>query len=211
MRVRTVCKAHWRRMILLFPALLFLGLWAAYALATGPVNLAQYPDACSSPYLLPWPAGITYRCIQSNRGIVSHRGGDYFAYDFYMPVGSDICAARAGKVVRVVQEHDGNGYKWPNNVVVIEHEDKTLGVYAHIMKDGGKVAVGDMVRQGQVIAASGNVGNSMMPHLHFHVSAPDRKRTLPVTFADCRRHKGIPRMFYNYTSANAVVATGDQD
>lgn len=204
MKISVVPKKTWRRMLLLIPIVLLLCLVAAYALVTGPENLAQYPDAETSPYRLPWPAGITRRCIQSNRGIVSHRRVDRFAYDFYMPVGSDICAARAGVVVRVVDHHDGNGYKWPNNVIIIEHEDKTLGCYAHIMKGGSRVVVGDKVQQGQIIAASGNVGNSMMPHLHFHVNAPDRKSTLPIAFADCKRDAGIPRMFKSYTSGNVV-------
>lgn len=211
MKIGAAPAITWRRILLTIPVVLLPGLVGAYVFATGPNNLAQYPDAETSPYRLPWPAEITCRCIQSNRGIVSHRGGDRFAYDFYMPVGSDICAARAGVVVRVVDHHDGNGYQWPNNLVVIEHEDKTLACYAHIMKGGSRVAVGDMVQQGRIIAASGNVGNSMMPHLHFHVYAPDRKSTIPVAFADCDRDAGVPRMFKRYTSGNAVFLDESQE
>ncbi len=173
----------------------------AYWFATGPVNLDQYPPAATSPYRLPYPADKTWLCVQSNRGVVSHRGGEQFAYDFAMPVGSDICAARAGEVVTVVAGHDGHGYKWPNNKVVIRHEDGTLGCYLHIKKDGSRVAVGDRVAQGQAIAASGHVGNSMMPHLHFHVSDRERKGTLPVSFSDVDRDRGVPRMFKWYKPA----------
>ncbi len=172
----------------------------AYLIFTGPRNFAQYPDARTSPYRLPWEVGKTFLCIQSNRAVVSHRGREEFAYDFAMPLGTEIRAARAGKVIRVVAEHDGHGYHWPNNLVVIQHEDGTLGNYLHIRKDGSRVAVGDVIQQGQVIAESGHVGNSMLPHLHFHVTDKDRKGTQPITFSDVLKDAGIPRMFKRYTA-----------
>jgi murein DD-endopeptidase MepM/ murein hydrolase activator NlpD len=180
--------------MLLIPVLFFS--------CTGPRDTSVFPPAADSPYLLPWPEGIRYLCVQGVRGIVSHRGDSEFAYDFYMPVGSDICAARAGEVVRVVTEHDGHGYKWPNNLVIVQHDDGTRACYAHIKQEGSYVAEGDQIEQGQVIAASGNVGNSMMPHLHFHVTDPALKRTIPITFADVKKDLGIPRMFKWYTSGN---------
>lgn len=169
---------------------------------TGPHHLEQYPAAATSPYKLPWQAGIKHFCVQSNRGIVSHRGYDEFAYDFSMPVGTELCAARAGKVTQVVQNHDGHGYHWPNNVVRIQHEDGTLACYAHIKKEGSRVQAGDEVKQGQVIALSGHVGNSMLPHVHFHVTDAERTKTLPLSFSDVADDAGVPRMFSWYTSGN---------
>lgn len=189
--------------LLLVPLALLVALAAAYFVFTGPTDLAAYPDAAASPYRLPFPAGKTWLCVQGNRGIVSHRKGERFAYDFAMPEGEDVCAARAGEVVSVVQGHDGHGYRWPNNRVVVRHDDGTLGSYLHIRKDGSLVAEGDHVAQGQGIALSGHVGNSMLPHLHFHVSDPARGETVPVSFADVNRHRGVPRMFCRYTSGNA--------
>jgi len=177
---------------------------AAHWLTTGPRDLKQFPPPDASPYRLPFPAGKTFWCVQGNRDWVSHRGWGEFAYDFAMPVGSDVCAARAGEVVRVVVEHDGHGYKWPNNLIAVRHEDGTLGYYLHIRKGGNRVSVGDVVAQGQPIAASGHVGNSSMPHLHFHVTDPERKRTLPVSFADVRRDSGIPRTLKRYASGSVL-------
>lgn len=184
---------------------LFVIITGIFWTMTGPPDLSIFPPAEDSPYLLPYPASVRYWCVQGVRAVVSHRGRSMYAYDFYMPVGSDITAARAGEVTRVVTEHDGNGYKWPNNVVVIRHEDGTLACYAHIKKDGSYVAVGDKIQQGQVIAASGNVGNSMFPHLHFHVTDPKTRETIPITFADVKSDAGIPRMFKRYTSENPVA------
>ena len=173
---------------------------ALFFLFTGPQDASQFPPPEQSPYLLPWPENVRYFCVQGVRGVVSHRGGSQFAYDFYMPIGSDICAARAGRVTKVVQHYDGNGRNWPNNVVYVDHGDGTRACYAHIKQNGSYVAEGDMVEQRQTIAASGNVGNSMMPHLHFHVTDVEARRTIPVTFADVKKDKGIPRMFKWYTS-----------
>jgi murein DD-endopeptidase MepM/ murein hydrolase activator NlpD len=90
--------------------------------------------------------------------------------------------------------------------VLIEHEDGTRACYAHIRKDGSRMRVGDEVVQGQVIALSGHVGNSMMPHLHFHITDPQKKSTIPITFSDVNHDRGIPRMFKRYTSGNTAPA-----
>ena len=54
------------------------------------------------------------------------------------------------------------------NGFYIEHEDGTIGSYAHITQDGVLVEVGDYVEQGQVVAIGGTSG-SYEPHLHFMV------------------------------------------
>lgn len=202
-------RPRWRRVLcgialgtLALFGVLLGGAVVTYVLFTGPPDISKYPAAATSPYRLPWPAGTTRYCIQGNRAVVSHRDWEEYAFDFIMPVGSDVCAARAGEVVEVVVSHDGHGYKWPNNKVVVRHEDGTLGNYLHLKRDGSKVSVGDHVVQGQVIAESGHVGNSMMPHLHFHVTDAKRKHTLPVSFTDVESEDGVPRMLHFYTSGN---------
>jgi murein DD-endopeptidase MepM/ murein hydrolase activator NlpD len=183
-------------------AIIVLVLVLLYLLLTGPHDLSRYPPAADSPYRLPWPEGVTRLCVQSNRGIVSHRGTEEFAYDFAMPVGSDVCAARAGVVSQVIVEHDGHGLNAPNNYIYIDHGDGTFGYYGHLKRGGSYVAVGDAIQQGQRIAASGHVGHSLLPHLHFHVASASGQ-TLPITFADVASDAGIPRMFQRYTSGNA--------
>ena len=197
-------KKRWHIVVIACVAALAVGV-GVFCIATGPRNIAQYPPVSESPYLLPWTGGQTLLCVQSNRGVVSHRGREQFAYDFYMPLGTNVRAARAGKVTRVVVENDGHGYKWPNNLIVVQHDDGTFGNYLHLKKDGACVSVGDHVEQGQVIAASGHVGNSMMPHLHFHVTGAEQKGTIPIVFGDVKRDAGIPRMFKWYASGNTSV------
>jgi murein DD-endopeptidase MepM/ murein hydrolase activator NlpD len=188
-----------RQIALTFACTGFAVALVLYLALTGPANVAGYPDVAFSPYRLPWPAGLTRLCIQSNRGLVSHRGWDEYAYDFAMPVGSVFCAARGGTVVEVVDRHDGNGLKAPNNYILMTQEDGSLGVYAHLRQGGSLVRVGQTVGRGEPLGLSGNVGTSMLPHLHFHVLSG--RHTVPVSFADVPGD-GVPRMFGRYTSGN---------
>lgn len=176
---------------------------AGCGILTGPRDISLYPDPATSPYKLPWRGGVTRFCVQGNRAVVSHRDWEEYAFDFVMPVGSDVVAARAGEVVKVVVNNDGHGYKWPNNRIIVRHDDGTLGEYLHIKKDGNVVHEGDHVEQGQLLCASGHVGNSAMPHLHFHVTSADRSTTVPISFSDVDRQHGVPRMGHFYTSGNA--------
>jgi hypothetical protein len=184
--------------------LLVLAGTVLFLVRTGPRDLSLYPNPASSPYRLPWSAGITRLCIQGNRAVVSHREDGEFAYDFAMPVGSDVCAARAGVVIEVEMSNDGNGFHARNNYIVLAHGDGTFGCYHHLKQNGSYVQPGQHVRSGESIAASGNVGTSMLPHLHFHVSDADYNM-LPVTFADVQSDAGIPRMFHRYISGNSLV------
>jgi murein DD-endopeptidase MepM/ murein hydrolase activator NlpD len=174
-----------------------------FLLFTGPRDLWRYPPAVDSPYRLPWPAGVVHLCVQGNRAVVSHRSDGEFAYDFAMPVGSDVCAARAGVMIEVEVGHDGQGFDAPSNYILVKHEDGTVAWYVHLKHGGSYVKPGDTVERGQRLGASGNVGASLLPHLHFEVTDAQGRR-LPVTFADVAGDLGIPRMFKSYASGNDV-------
>jgi len=195
---RTGCNTP----LLLAP--LFLAL--LYSLLTGPSELERYPAPLNSPYRLPFPEDQSRLCIQGNRGIVSHRGKNEFSWDFAMPTGSNISAARAGVVLRVVQEHQGRGVSAPNNLVAIAHSDGSVASYLHIQHNGALVKPGQRVRQGQTIARSGNVGRSLVPHLHFHVRRANGD-TIPLSFRELTQDRGIPRMFHRYRSENRPPLT----
>lgn len=53
------------------------------------------------------------------------------------------------------------------NYVVVQHDASTLSVYGHNALNF--VGHGDLVRQGDIIAQSGNSGRSSAPHLHFEI------------------------------------------
>jgi len=88
------------------------------------------------------------------------RGGRLHAgIDIGVPIGTPVRAADAG---RVVLSGPTGGY---GNYICIQHTRSLSTCYAHNSRLGARK--GDRVRQGQVIARSGNTGNSTGPHVHF--------------------------------------------
>jgi murein DD-endopeptidase MepM/ murein hydrolase activator NlpD len=186
---------QWGILSLIALALIALGVYSLGI--AGPVDTSIYPPPSESPYRLPWKGGVTFTCTQGNLSDLSHSGWQNYAYDFVMPTGTEVCAARRGNVVKVVDQNDGNGVSAPANVVNIIHEDGTIAQYVHIRQGGSRVKVNQWVEQGDVIAESGNVGYSLQPHLHFHVV--QNRVTIPVSFADVPGD-GIPRTMRRYVS-----------
>lgn len=172
----------------------------AYVRFTGPRQGVRYPDKASSSYRLPWPAGEAHLCIQGNRAVVSHRGAEEFAWDFVMPVGTPVLAMRGGRVTKVVDVHEGNGTDKPNNFVTVDHGDGTFGWYVHIRRGGALVEVGQVVERGEPVAESGNVGHSLLPHLHVQVTRSLGGPTIPISFADAPEPDGLPRMLRTVVS-----------
>lgn len=58
----------------------------------------------------------------------------------------------------------------------------------------------DRVKQGQAIALSGMVAQTIYPHLHFVVFSSDESVSLPISFSDVP--KGVPLAGYFYTTGN---------
>lgn len=56
------------------------------------------------------------------------------------------------------------------NYVVLQLADRRYAFYEHLAKGSIRVAAGDRVSTGEVIAALGFSGESTGPHLHFHVA-----------------------------------------
>jgi len=135
-------------------------------------NYFQKEFELDYPYILPYAKNESYEVVQGYGGKFSHQG--IYALDFDMPIGTAIFAARGGIIIEVVQHHNRsckniNCAKY-NNYILIAHNDGTFASYAHIVKDGAKVVVGQQVVKGELIAISGNTGFSSGPHLHFAVS-----------------------------------------
>jgi len=106
-------------------------------------------------------------------GTANHNGYDIAANHY-----SDIVAAEAGQVIKVVNAcpHDypktaknkcncGGGY---GNYIMINHGG-LITLYGHVATGSIRVSVGDIVARGQVIAQVGSCGWSTGYHLHFSV------------------------------------------
>ena len=133
----------------------------------GDINLKKYD--IDFPYSLPYKQGEEYMVGQGYNGKISHQGE--FALDFIMPIGTEITAVRDAIVVDVQDSNTENCMKKEcaefNNYIVVYHEDGTLAEYTHIDTNGSFVKKGDIIKRGDKIALSGNVGWSSGPHLHF--------------------------------------------
>ncbi|MFD4142184.1 M23 family metallopeptidase [Streptomyces sp. NBC_00390] len=86
--------------------------------------------------------------------------------DFAVPVGTPVKAAGSGTVVKAGPNGGGDGPAY-GNAIVIKHGNGKYSQYAHL--SAVNVGVGAQVKAGQLIAKSGNTGNSSGPHLHFEI------------------------------------------
>ncbi|HBO85206.1 MAG TPA: hypothetical protein DD641_09645 [Deltaproteobacteria bacterium] len=101
-------------------------------------------------------------------------GRKHDGIDISAPSGTDVIAADDGEII-----YCGDGMRGYGNIIIIQHKDNFVTIYAHNKENLVKVA--DYVKKGDVIAKVGNTGNSSGYHLHFEVRK-DRKPRNPVFF-----------------------------
>ena len=148
------------------------------------------PDP-ATVYALPYRPQETHVLFQGNLGSASHGMGseNEYAFDFTMPVGTPVCAARDGIVCDVRADSTLGGpdpsFKHCDNYVMIRHADGTYGEYVHLSTGGVLVRIGERVAAGQPIALSGQTGFTTGPYLHFSVFRVidgRRRESLPIRF-----------------------------
>jgi Peptidase family M23 len=112
--------------------------------------------------------------------VVVGEGGKHFKADgkknedFYA-YGKDALAMADGTVVTVVDGVPENApgavdtFFSPGNMVIVEHPGSLFAVYAHLQPGKMRVKVGTKVKQGAVLGAVGDSGNTNEPHLHVHL------------------------------------------
>lgn len=147
---------------MILPTLLIL----ASVPAVPPNSLAAMPEVG-----VPFACGRIYTVSQGH-DTGSHKHNDTYAWDFRMPEGTPIVAARDG-VVRLARGDSTQGgcdekFAPKANYVVISHGDGLETQYLHF--SAVVVKAGARVRQGQLIGFSGSTGWSCGPHLHFKVA-----------------------------------------
>lgn len=111
-----------------------------------------------------------------------------FAYDFrleyvgngekledYEVFGKEVLSPADGKVIQIINgaidvlpgERDrGNGV---GNMIITDYGNGEYGLLCHLKHDSIKVALGDEIKQGQVVGLCGNTGNTSEPHIHFQL------------------------------------------
>lgn len=123
--------------------------------------------------------------------------------------GQPVVAPAGGKVVMVRDDLpdqppgqpmdpallQGDPTRAAGNVVVIAHGYGEFSYLAHLQQGSVRVRKGQTVRQGQVVAAVGNSGQSPGPHLQYHL------QNGPNLFVD----QGLPVLFSDFTAVGDVV------
>ena len=97
----------------------------------------------------------------------------------YTIFGKEAIAVADAKVVSVIDNlPEQMPGQYPTNIsidqadgnsVVLDLGENHYAVYAHLQPGKMRVHPGDTVKRGQVLGLVGNTGNSVAPHLHFHV------------------------------------------
>lgn len=162
-------------------------------------------DDSSYVYHLPYQENKAHLLVQGyfSRYTHKHRA----ALDFKMKRGTKVCAVKDGVVIRIKADGKRGGgntkYRPDGNYIVIQHNDSSRSGYWHLRNESLLVKVGDQVKQGQVIALSGNSGYTYFPHLHFIVWKFDGKGQWTQIGTRFKTNKGIrylrPFRFYRNT------------
>eukprot|EP00919_Chromeraceae_sp_WS-2016_P050309 GHVR01119309.1.p1 GENE.GHVR01119309.1~~GHVR01119309.1.p1 ORF type:complete len:351 (-),score=11.94 GHVR01119309.1:802-1854(-) len=150
----------------------------------------------------PFPPNIgPLLCTQGFGGELTHFvPNSHHAIDFRCPIGTPLVAVADGVVVDVRDGctasgiHVRNLFTW-NSVLLrldsVQYSESTDAQtcstsieYVHLLAGSIRVAVGQRVRVGDVIASSGAAGFSPEPHLHLqvHASSDPSDPTIPFMF-----------------------------
>lgn len=153
----------------------------------------------STRYRLPFLLEIPRYVSQGVGGEFTHQTPeDYHSFDFVMPIGTPVLAARGGRVARVIDGFGEGGLDRSlahrMNAVILLHDDGTFGVYAHL-ESGIGLREGALVRAGERLGRSGFTGYGSGPHLHFVVrrrTGPMTQESVPILFGPQSRPGFVP-------------------
>jgi murein DD-endopeptidase MepM/ murein hydrolase activator NlpD len=150
---------------------IFSALMAVF-LAASPSFAAPTKEPPPPPDVqVPFGCGYTFPISQTHN-VGSHLRNDAWAWDFRMPVGTPVTAARDG-VVRAARGDSKEGGCDPKfapqaNYVVVDHRDGYETQYLHFSEV--VVKPGQAVKAGQLLGYSGETGWACGAHLHFKVA-----------------------------------------
>ncbi|MCK9421613.1 MAG: urea transporter [Bacteroidales bacterium] len=166
------------------------------------------------PFVLPFWG--EWKVTQGHNGKLTHQGDWRHAWDFevvndeeqtfggngslcedYFCYNKPIIAPADGWVEEIVDNIDENDIGKVNlenswgNTLVFRHGDQLFSKLSHLKKGSFKVAAGDAVKKGQVVASCGNSGRSPLPHLHFQIQGTPYigSKTIDYPISHYIRHK----------------------
>lgn len=138
-----------------------------------------------------------FLCAQGFGGCFTHLFPEnYYSVDFVCEKGTNVVAALDGVILDIRDEHKSRGCHVNNfystNYLSVKHQIvqegkkpvvELVSEYVHIEKGSANKLgwkVGDCVKEGMVIARSGNSGFSPKPHLHFQLNLGTK--SIPFVF-----------------------------
>jgi hypothetical protein len=89
-----------------------------------------------------------------------------------------------------------NVYDMHGNYVVIDHENGSYSLFAHLVPGSLAVRQGQRVAMGQTLGLCGNSGRTTMPHLHWQV----------MDAAEAHRARGLPIRHKPYRKAGELTS-----
>ncbi len=131
--------------------------------------------AKADSYAYTWPLPVSTGYV-SNSFSSKHIGTD-----FHASIGTEVYSIASGTVIKAIDNgctgsHNGSSYAPVctkagcggsyGNYIVISHGNNVYSLYAHLKTGSFRVSVNQTVSQGQLIALSGNAGNTYGAHLH---------------------------------------------
>lgn len=123
--------------------------------------LAKQGRLMAIPSILPTSGDVTSRFGWRSSPMGS-RSEYHPGIDIATSIGTPIVATADGEVMKSSDTGDGYG-----KMVQIDHGNGIITIYGH--NSQLLVQVGQVVKKGQVIAASGNTGYSTGPHCHYEI------------------------------------------
>lgn len=157
-------------------------------------NKSRFPGLYYLPVNLPFMGEWTV--TQGHSGSITHKEAWRHAWDFeltddggsshsgngtrladYYCFNKPVLAPADGWVEEIRDHVEDNEIGQVNleqnwgNTIIIRHADKLFSNLSHLRKGSFKVAKGDYVKKGDILAMCGNSGRSPQPHIHFQVQS----------------------------------------
>ena len=172
---------------------------AALFIIAHPIEAARAPQAASTPapkpFRLPFaqPAGPSTWYLGQDYGNTigaslqrdtTYRAGQglHFGLDFAAPCGTPVVAIGDGVVAKVDAPEHG---ALPHNLL-LQLDAGYSALYGHLL-ERARLAIGDRVTRGQVVALSGDSFGTChsAPHLHLEIRSPDYRTAYnPINLID---------------------------
>jgi murein DD-endopeptidase MepM/ murein hydrolase activator NlpD len=165
-----------REVVMISPPLRGSNYIAADSCCDAPHIHRKSPLPINGQFTLAQRYAVDYEQLDADNRVYSGEKADLSGYTIY---GKEALAVADGTVVKVTDGYpEQNPGVFPKgisldeadgNSVILDIGGGNYALYAHFQPGSIRVKEGDQVKRGDVLALVGSSGNSLAPHLHFHV------------------------------------------